>query len=1075
MIAFLRSPLFRISFSMVMLVISLLLASEFIGLFPGKQNSGLTQRKIIAEALAVHIALEMEAPDSTKRAEILRTAVSRNEIVQSVAVRQTSGEIIDSYGSHRQHWTLGPNDNSTVTQVRVPLFNESRQVAAVEIIFQAPGTNQSLWDQRASFFSVVIFVAIFGFTAFCMFLKRTLKELDPDAVIPERVRTALDTLAEGLLIVNSDGQIVFSNTAFASATGLTPSDLVGKSSTSLNWEQTDNGQLPWQSILDGADMQSGTSVKLRTGYQQLSTFTVNATAIAGRADEIRGALITFNDVTEIEIKHAELSHALVKLEKSQLEITRQNEELEYLATRDPLTGSLNRRSFFSGFDALFAEAQESGEELTCVMTDIDHFKSVNDTHGHGVGDDVIKYLADILTEHSRPNDLVGRFGGEEFCIVMPATSLTQGYEVAERIRVAIEKGVGADFFDIVQITASFGVASIRSGADKPNDMVEQADQALYHSKENGRNQVTNFGRSTARGSSDAAQLSTPVIAIAPTADKKPESAVTAKPSVPVLAIKPPATGTAAIKATPLPGPADDKSTPAEKSSVPVLAIRETPATPEPVPTGNDGGSMKGANLDRNLLLDRIQQALRHAELKERLVSVLILDAAAIQRISDTLGHAVKEKLYRAIVARVKRTMNLNELIKLTGGGKQAFSIARNSDTEICLTINDLKQPDDTETIIETLLYAFRRTLSVDGHEIYVAMDIGVAIYPTNGKTADLLVRNASIAMREARDNVGQNNIHYYTDEISERYINQIKLETDLHQALFRNELFIVYQPKVDLRSGNIIAMEALIRWKHAELGIVSPGIFIPIAEETGLIDSISHWVTRVVCAQISNWRDAGHNNLSVAVNISPIEMRNDGLSDNILNAIREFDIPPQALEVEVTESVAMEDMSKAITTLRKLDRAGVGVAIDDFGTGFASLSYLKLFPISKVKIDRSFVSDFSRNPADARIVSGVIAMSHSLGVKVICEGIEEEAQLRFIQDHHCDEVQGNLISLPLQRKEATNLLNNQSKIRRLIKDYRVADIGLAAVTTTGENTVITGVLNSFPTDGESDRVAAKSA
>ena len=355
------------------------------------------------------------------------------------------------------------------------------------------------------------------------------------------------------------------------------------------------------------------------------------------------------------------------------------------------------------------------------------------------------------------------------------------------------------------------------------------------------------------------------------------------------------------------------------------------------------------------------------------------------------------------------------------------------------------------------------------------MDTGVAIYPANGKTADILVRNASIAMREARDNVGQNNIHYYTDEISERYINQIKLETDLHQALFRNELFIVYQPKVDLRSGNIIAMEALIRWKHAELGIVSPGIFIPIAEETGLIDSISHWVTRVVCAQISNWRDAGHNNVSVAVNISPIEMRNDGLSDNILNAIREFDIPPQALEVEVTESVAMEDMSKAINTLRKLDRAGVGVAIDDFGTGFASLSYLKLFPISKVKIDRSFVSDFSRNPADARIVSGVIAMSHSLGVKVICEGIEEEAQLRFIQDHHCDEVQGNLISLPLQRKEATNLLNNQSKIRRLIKDYRVADIGLAAVTTTGENTVITGVLNSFPTDGESDKVAAKSA
>jgi diguanylate cyclase (GGDEF)-like protein/PAS domain S-box-containing protein len=1061
-----------------MLVVSLLLASEFIGLFPGKQNSGLVQRKVIAEALAVHIALEMESPDSTKRAEILRTAVSRNEIIQSVAVRQTNGAIVDSYGSHNLHWTLKPDQQSTATQVRVPLFNESRQVAAVEISFQAPGAGKSLWAKRGSFVSVVFFVAIFGFIAFCFFLKRTLKELDPDAVIPERVRTALDTLAEGLLIVNSDGQIVFSNAAFASATGLTPSDLVGKSATSLNWEQTDSGQLPWQSILDGADMQSGTSVKLRTGYQQLSTFTVNATAIAGRADEIRGALITFNDVTEIEIKHAELTHALVKLEKSQLEITRQNEELEYLATRDPLTGSLNRRSFFNGFDALFAEARESGEELTCVMTDIDHFKSVNDTHGHGVGDDVIKYLADTLTEHSRPNDLVGRFGGEEFCIVMPSTSLTQGYEIAERIRQAIEKGVGADFFDIVQITASFGVASIRSGAEKPNDMVEQADQALYHSKENGRNQVTNFGRSMGATSAtgDTAKPATPIIAIkASDADVKPAAE---KPSVPVLAIKPTPSDKGAITATPVlnTSPSKTDKAPDEKPSVPVLTIREPAATTEAIAANQDGaGANTGTNLDRNLLLDRIEQALRHAELKDRLVSVLILDAAAIQRISDTLGHAVKEKLYRAIVARLKRTMNLNEVIKLTGGGKHAFSIARNSDTEICLTINGLKQRDDTEAIIETLLYAFRRTLSVDGHEIYVALDIGVGIYPAHGKTADLLVRNASIAMREARDNVGQNNVHYYSNEISERYINQIRLETDLHQALFRNELFIVYQPKVDLRSGNIIAMEALIRWKHAELGIVSPGIFIPIAEETGLIDSISHWVTRVVCAQISNWRDAGHNNVSVAVNISPIEMRNDNLSDNILNAIREFDIPPQSLEVEVTESVAMEDMSKAISTLRKLDRAGVRVAIDDFGTGFASLSYLKLFPITKVKIDRSFVSDFSKNPADARIVSGVIAMSHSLGVKVICEGIEEEAQLRFIQDHHCDEVQGNLISLPLQRKEATHLLNNQSKIRRLIKDYRVADIGLAAVTTTGENTVITGVLNSFPSDGDPDRLTAESA
>ena len=262
--------------------------------------------------------------------------------------------------------------------------------------------------------------------------------------------------------------------------------------------------------------------------------------------------------------------------------------------------------------------------------------------------------------------------------------------------------------------------------------------------------------------------------------------------------------------------------------------------------------------------------------------------------------------------------------------------------------------------------------------------------------------------------------------------------------------------------------EALVRWRHPEFGIVSPGDFIPVAERTGLINEISAWITRVVCAQISMWRENGHSELSVAVNISPIEMRNENLAETILNATREFDIPTSRLEVEITESLIVEDMDLAIRTLEKLDRNGISISIDDFGTGFASLSYLKLFPISKVKIDRSFVSDFSKNPADARIVSGVIAMSHSLGVKVVCEGVEKEEQLRFLQDHHCDEVQGNLLSLPLQRQEATNLLANPRSIQKFVTSYNVSEIGLSAVTRAGTQTVITGVLNPYPDDFEED-------
>ena len=345
--------------------------------------------------------------------------------------------------------------------------------------------------------------------------------------------------------------------------------------------------------------------------------------------------------------------------------------------------------------------------------------------------------------------------------------------------------------------------------------------------------------------------------------------------------------------------------------------------------------------------------------------------------------------------------------------------------------------------------------------MYIALETGVSVFPLHGSEADVLIRSASIAMRTAMEEDGQNSICYFSDDLNSMSRKQIHLETELHQALSRNELFVVYQPKVDLKTGDIVGMEALARWRHPDLGIVSPGEFIPVAERTGLINDISAWVTRVVCAQISIWREAGHKDLKVSVNISPAEMRNEQLAENILNAIREFDVPPSQLEVEVTESLVMQDMEQATRTLEKLDRNGIEISIDDFGTGFASLSYLKLFPMSTVKIDRTFVSDFARNPADARIVSGVIAMSHSLGVKVVCEGVEKEDQLRYLQDNHCDQVQGNLLSAPLQRQEATNLLANPGRIKRAVTSYDASKLGLTAITGNGTETVITGVLNSF--------------
>ena len=1054
---------------MMMLVVSLLLASDFLGLFPKYDNNALTERKFIAETLAVHVAMELEQENEEKISELLRTTVTRNSLVESVAVRRADGTFVDSYGTHQQYWNLEPTERSTPTHVQVPLFEGDNQIATVEIRYRKINSDRTLLDRRASFASVVLFVALSGFAAFCLFLKKTLRELDPDAVIPERVRKALDTLAEGLLIVNREGEIVFSNAAFARTTGKDASELAGKNCNSLEWELTTTSELPWLPLLRGGEIDSGASIRLNTGYHQVSTFTVNATPIVARADEIRGALVTFNDVTEVEIKNAELRNALVKLEKSKQEITRQNEELEYLATRDPLTGSLNRRSFFNGFETVFEQATLNQTDLTCIMTDIDHFKSVNDTHGHGVGDEVIKYLANVLSDHARPNDLVGRFGGEEFCIVMPTTNMETAMRIAEEICEAIDRGENTSFGDKCSITASFGVASITSGSRKPNDLVEQADKALYYSKQNGRNQVTQY--------TSKLDDSTSTTASEPTAPAAPENKAVplVSQSVPVLA-----TNTQRLSERKEQANVDElvaKALANNKNSVPILAVSEKkkPTSQIPEPVDNDSTPEYGTlRLDRTLLIDRIEQALAIATKHTHHVGVLLITIDALQRINDTLGFSVNEKLYRKISARLHTTLRTGDITRLIGDNDHSFSITRYGDTEICLTLHNIAKVTDFNEIQDRILESFDQTIAVDGHEVYVALDTGISVYPNHGTSADGLIRSASIAMRKARDTDGQNSFVYFSPEMNVESRKLIRLETELHQALSRSELFVAYQPKVDLNSGEIVAMEALVRWRHPEFGIVSPGDFIPVAEKTGLINEMSIWITRVVCAQISVWRQMGHMDLSVAVNISPIELRNEDFADTILRAIREFDIPPSKLELEITESLVMEDMDQATRTLERLDRHGVEISIDDFGTGYASLSYLKLFPISKVKIDRSFVSDFSQNPADARIVSGVIAMSHSLGVRVVCEGVEEEAQLRFLQDHHCDQVQGNLLSLPLQRQDATKLLGDPRKIQRIVKDYNVTELGLTAMTGAGTQTVITGVLNAFPSEQEQQKQATSS-
>ena len=1046
--SFLKSPLVRISFGLVMLTVSMLFVTDFMGLIPDTKSAEIQSRRIIAESLAVQLSNEITEKRVHSIEEILRSVVERNESVLSGAVRLLNGSLLAEYGGHNANWKLGPEDKSTLTQVQVPIFNEQGRWGSVEISF-ADLIDKSKWlPVKSSFLMVILFVSLSGFIAYLIFLKRTMRELNPDAVIPERVRKALDTLAEGLLIIGQDGYIVFSNSAFARKTGMPPKEIVGKAIASFDWQIGSEGEnsaateLPWYSALEGQQVPSSVTIILKTSLIEKYKFSVNVSPITASAGKVRGVLITFDDITEIESKNDELRRTLGKLEQSKREIMRQNQELQVLATRDPLTGALNRRSLFQGFETLFSEAREDGEELSFIMVDIDHFKSVNDRFGHAVGDKVIKLLAAILTEYSRPNDLVGRFGGEEFCVVLPGAGVDDAVEIAERMRLAVQEGHGAKFTNALRITSSFGVSTMTGGAKNSSQLVEQADKALYVAKESGRNRVIRW--------SSMIEEETP--------EKKSSEIPARPPSDPV--------GETPVKTADLASENLQRAAEVEeKAGCPVLEKTDADIDlmHQPPEKANDSGDVIFSDLPKRIILnDRMDQAIKRARRYDTNVAVLAVDVDALQRVRDTLGHAISEKISRVVVTRLKQMLRVVDTVALADKETLSFSVSRVTEKEILVLLTDLKDADILTTILKRIFAANKEPVLIEGEEFYLSASIGVSVFPFDGEDAEILLQKASSALRVAKESSGRNNYQFYADDIDQVSKRQMRLEAELYRAKENGELVVYYQPKVDLKSGDILGMEALLRWQHPQQGLVPPNDFIPLAEQTGLIDEISQWVLRSVCNQIRSWEAAGYGMVTVAVNLSPVEFRNRDLAAKIINLLQKSGVPASSIEIEITETVVMQNMETAVDILQELSTAGLGISVDDFGTGYSSLNYLRRFPLSKVKIDRSFITDFTHAQNDAAIVSAIIAMSHSLGLRVVAEGVETEEQLRFLQDLQCDEIQGYLISKPMPREQATDMLAQSASIKRMITEYGIDFTGFRSNSGLHTRSGIAGILNEFP-------------
>jgi diguanylate cyclase (GGDEF)-like protein/PAS domain S-box-containing protein len=413
--------------------------------------------------------------------------------------------------------------------------------------------------------------------------------------------------------------------------------------------------------------------------------------------------------------------------------------------------------------------------------------------------------------------------------------------------------------------------------------------------------------------------------------------------------------------------------------------------------------------NRTLFNDRLRQTLLEGSRDARMAAVLFLDLDRFKYINDTLGHETGDLVLKAVGTRLGASV------------LEGVTVARISGDEFGIILNEIVQVDDAAKAAQHILDSFRQPFYTADRELFITPSIGIALFPYDSKDAEGLLKNAEVAMYRAKEH-RRDNYQYYASDMTAAVFRHLAMEHALRRALEREEFVLYYQPQVQLATGQIVGVEALLRWQRADGDVVSPGEFIPLAEETGLIVPLGEWALRTACAQNKAWQNDGLPPLRVSVNLSGRQFQQTGLPEVISGVLAETGLAPHYLELELTESVLMQNTEVTVSSLRKLNAMGIRISVDDFGTGYSSLSYLKRFPIDMLKIDQSFVQDITVDADDAAITTAIIAMAHSLGIQVIAEGVETEAQVQFLRTRGSEVVQGYYFGRPVTAGQFAQIL-----------------------------------------------------
>lgn len=432
--------------------------------------------------------------------------------------------------------------------------------------------------------------------------------------------------------------------------------------------------------------------------------------------------------------------------------------------------------------------------------------------------------------------------------------------------------------------------------------------------------------------------------------------------------------------------------------------------------------------NRVLFKDRLSNAISFAARHHQHLATLFIDLDRFKIINDTLGHTVGDLLLTHVAERLSDSVRQSDSVSRHADHEPMHALARLGGDEFTILLTSLPHPEDAGRVARRILESLAHPFSIDGHEIFISASIGISIFPSDGSTVEALLKNADTAMYHAKEQ-GRNNCQFYSSGLNAAAAERLDLENELRRALEREEFVVFYQPKLNIHSRKILGAEALVRWKHPKRGLVPPGVFLNAAIDTGLIRSMDEWVLREACRQVKAWEKAGLPAITISANVSNSLFHGRTLPSTVADALRDSGLNPSQLELELTESIAMRDVEASVTMLEGLRTMGVRLSIDDFGTGYSSLSYLQRFPLSRLKIDQSFVRDLLTNENNVKITRAIIAMAHSLNLSVLAEGVETEGQLARLREEGCDEVQGYLFSRPVCAEDFEKLLRGDAGAR----------------------------------------------